>query len=301
MRQQVVLVKGMVLMAIIVNQNTKVIVQGITGKQGSFHTRQMLAYGTKVVAGVTPGKGGIIFEGVPVYDTVQAVLENLQVDATVIFIQAAIAKDAVMEALEAGIGIVVVITEHIPIHDELEFISYARRKGAILIGPNTFGIISSGKCKIGIPPNQFFIPGPVGLVSRSGTLAYEIAKKLAEAGFGQSTAVGMGGDCVKGLTFVEILKLFEADPETRAVVLIGEIGGDAEEEASVYIKEMTKPVVAYIAGKSAPPEKQMGHAGAIIRGGRGTYQGKVKALSKAGALVAEMPSEVPEKISKLLA
>jgi succinyl-CoA synthetase alpha subunit len=300
MHQQVILVKGKVLMAIIVNQNTKVIVQGITGKQGSFHTRQMLTYGTKVVAGVTPGKGGITLEGVPVYDTVQEVLENHQVDATVIFVQSAIAKDAVLEALEAGIGIVVVITEHIPVHDALKFISYAQRKRAILIGPNTFGIISSGKCKIGIPPNQFFIPGPVGLVSRSGTLTYEISEKLVTAGFGQSTAVGIGGDCVKGLTFTEILKLFEADPETNAVVLIGEIGGNAEEEASVYIKEMTKPVVAYIAGKSAPPEKQMGHAGAIIRRGRGTYQSKVKALSEAGALVAEIPSEVPAKISKLL-
>jgi len=287
--------------AIIVDQNTRVMVQGITGKQGSFHTRQMLAYGTKVVAGVAPGKGGSKFEDIPVYDTVRAVLQEHQVDASVIFIPAAFAKDAVLESLEAGIGTVVVITEHIPVQDEMEFIAYAQRKKAVLIGPNTFGIVSSGKCKIGIPPNQFFMPGPVGMVSRSGTLTYEIAGNLIAAGFGQSTAVGMGGDRIVGLTFIDVLKLFEVDPETKAVVLIGEIGGNAEEEASVYIKEMTKPVVAYIAGKSAPPEKRMGHAGAIIRRGKGTYEGKVKALAEAGALVAEMPSEVPEIIRKLLA
>ncbi len=260
-----------------------------------------MAYGTKVVAGVAPGKGGSKFEDIPVYDTVRAVLQEHQVDASVIFIPAAFAKDAVLEALEAGIGTVVVITEHIPVQDEMEFIAYAQRKKAVLIGPNTFGIVSSGKCKIGIPPNQFFMPGPVGMVSRSGTLTYEIAGNLIAAGFGQSTAVGMGGDRIVGLTFIDVLKLFEADPETKAVVLIGEIGGNAEEEASVYIKEMTKPVVAYIAGKSAPPEKRMGHAGAIIRRGKGTYEGKVKALAEAGALVAEMPSEVPEMIRKLLA
>lgn len=288
-------------MAIIVDQNTNVIVQGITGKQGSFHTRQMLAYGTKIVAGIAPGKGGKTFEDIPVYDTVRAAMEDHRVDASVIFIPAIFAKDAALEALEAGVGVVAVITEHIPVQDEMEFIAYARRKGAVLIGPNTFGIVSSGKCKIGIPPNQFFVPGPVGIVSRSGTLTYEIAGSLATAGFGQSTAVGIGGDRMMGLTFTDILKLFEADPETKAVVLIGEIGGNAEEEASVYIKKMTKPVVVYIAGKSAPPEKQMGHAGAIIRKGRGTYEGKAKALSEAGALVAEMPSEVPEKIKNLLA
>lgn len=289
-------------MAIIIDENTQVVVQGVTGNQGLFHAKQMLAYGTKIVAGVTPGKGGTTIEGIPVYDSVAAACEDYRIDASVLFIPAAFAKDAALEALEAGVKVVVVVTEHIPVHDEMQVVAYAKRVGATVIGPNTFGIVSSGKCKMGIPPNQFFIgPGPVGVVARSGTLTYEIVGNLTAQGIGQSTVVGMGGDRVVGLTFIDVLKQFEQDPETKVVVLIGEIGGNAEEEASLYIKEMTKPVVAYIAGKSAPPGKRMGHAGAIIERGKGTYQGKVEALTAAGARVAELPFEVPGIIKEILA
>jgi len=287
-------------LAIIIDENTNVIVQGISGKQGLFHTKQMLAYGTKIVAGTSSSKGGTLIEGIPVYDTVQAACENHRIDASVIFIPAAGAKDAALEALEAGIKTVVVVTEHIPVHDEMAVVAYAKRVGATLIGPNTFGIVSSGKCKMGIPPNQFFIPGPVGIVARSGTLSYEIVGNLTTQGIGQSTVVGMGGDRIVGLTFVDVLKQFEEDPETKAVVLIGEIGGNAEEEASRYIKEMTKPVVAYLAGKSAPPGKRMGHAGAIIERGKGTYASKVEALEAAGATVASVPWEVSSLLKKVM-
>lgn len=287
-------------MAILVDENTHVIVQGITGNQGRFHTRQMLAYGTKIVGGVSPGKGGQTVEGVPVYDTVRAACEANRVDASVLFIPAPFCKDAAFEAMEAGIKLVVIITEGIPVHDELEIQNYARKKGVKVVGPNTFGIVSSGKCKIGIPPNQFFKPGDVGIVARSGTLTYEIAGNLIAHGMGQSTVVGLGGDRVPGLTFMDVLPLFEADPETKAVVLVGEIGGNAEETAAEYIKTMSKPVVAYIAGKSAPPGKRMGHAGAIIERGKGTYEGKVKALKEAGAYVAELPFEVPHLLKQAL-
>ncbi|MDI6914801.1 MAG: succinate--CoA ligase subunit alpha [Desulfitobacteriaceae bacterium] len=287
-------------MAIIIDENTHVIVQGISGKQGLFHTQQMLAYGTKIVAGTSASKGGTTLEGIPVYDNVRTACANHTIDASVIFIPANGAKDAALEALEAGIKVVVVVTEHIPVHDEMAVVAYAKRVGAMVIGPNTFGIVSSGKCKMGIPPNPFFIPGSVGVVARSGTLTYEIVGNLTAQGIGQSTVVGMGGDRVVGLTFVDVLKEFEADPETKAVVLIGEIGGNAEEEASQYIREMTKPVVAYIAGKSAPAGKRMGHAGAIIERGKGTYQGKVNALTEAGVKVAELPFEVAEIIKDVL-
>jgi len=287
-------------LAIIIDENTQVLVQGLTGKQGLFHTKQMLAYGSKIVAGTSPGKGGTTIEGIPVYDSVHAASENHRINASVIFIPAAFAKDAALEALEAGIKVVVVVTEHIPVHDEMAVVAYAKRVNASVIGPNTFGIVSSGKCKMGIPPNQFFIPGSVGVVARSGTLTYEIVGNLTAQGIGQSTVVGVGGDKVVGLSFVDVLKKFEEDPETKAVVLIGEIGGNSEEEASLYIKEMTKPVVAYIAGKSAPAGKRMGHAGAIIERGMGTYEGKVKALLEAGARVVEMPFQVPEVIKEVL-
>ncbi|MGB9802345.1 succinate--CoA ligase subunit alpha [Desulfofundulus sp.] len=287
-------------MAIIIDEKTNVLVQGITGNQGTFHTRQMLAYGTRIVAGVSPGKGGQVVEGVPVYDTVAAAMENHQVDASVLFIPAPFAKDAAFEAISAGVRVVVIITEHIPVHDELEIIAFARRRGTIVIGPNTFGIVSSGRCKIGIPPNQFFVPGHIGVVARSGTLTYEIVANLTANGLGQSTVVGLGGDRVVGLSFVDVLEKFEKDPETRAVVLVGEIGGNAEEEASLFIKKMTKPVVAYIAGKSAPPGKRMGHAGAIIERGKGTFEGKVQALTAAGARVATLPFEVPGLIKEAL-
>jgi succinyl-CoA synthetase alpha subunit len=286
--------------AIIIDENTNVVVQGISGKQGIFHTKQMLAYGTKIIAGTSPGKGGTIIEGVPVYDSVRAACEDHRIDASVIFIPAPFAKDAALEALEAGVKVVVVVTEHIPVHDEMAIVAYAKRVNAVVIGPNTFGIVSSGKSKMGIPPNQFFIPGSVGVVARSGTLTYEIVGNLTTQGIGQSTVVGMGGDRVVGLTFVDVLRMFEQDPETKVVVLIGEIGGNAEEEASQYIKGMTKPVVAYIAGKSAPPGKRMGHAGAIIERGNGTYEGKVNALTLAGARVVELPFEVPGIVQEIL-
>jgi len=286
--------------AIIVDENTRVIVQNITGRQGSFHTRQMLAFGTRVVAGTAPGKGGQTVEGVPVFDTVDQAVRATGADASVIFIPAAGARDGAFEAIDAGVRVLVVITEHIPVADEIDLLAHARRKGVTVIGPNTFGIVSSGKCKIGIPANHFFTPGPVGVVARSGTLTYEIAANLMDAGLGQSTVVGLGGDRAVGLSFVDVLSLFEADPATAAVVLIGEIGGNAEEEAAAYITGMKKPVVAYIAGKSAPPGKRMGHAGAIIERGRGTFAGKVQALAGAGAQVASLPHEVPGLIRKVL-
>jgi succinyl-CoA synthetase alpha subunit len=287
-------------LAIIIDENTNVLVQGITGNQGVFHTKQMLAYGTKIVAGATPGKGGNVVEGVPVYNSVREACENHRIDASVLFIPAPFTKDAAFEAIEAGIGVVVVVTEGVPVHDETEIAAYAKRKGAISLGPNTFGIVSSGKCKMGIPPNQYFVEGNVGVVARSGTLTYEITGNLTANGLGQSTVVGMGGDRVVGLTFIDVLKMFEKDPQTEAVVLIGEIGGNAEETASEYIKEMTKPVVAFIAGKSAPPGKRMGHAGAIIERGKGTYKGKVEALTEAGAKVAELPFDVPALVKEAL-
>ncbi|HUW64725.1 MAG TPA: succinate--CoA ligase subunit alpha [Spirochaetia bacterium] len=288
-------------MAIIIDENTRVIVQNITGRQGAFHTRQMLAFGTKVVGGTAPGKGGQTVDDVPVYDTVDQAVRATGADASVIFIPAAGAKDGAFEAMDAGIKILVIITEHIPVSDEIDLVAYARQKGVTVIGPNTFGIVSSGKCKIGIPSNHFFVPGPVGVVARSGTLTYEIAGNLMTSGLGQSTVVGLGGDRAVGLSFVEVLAMFEADPATKAVVLIGEIGGNAEEEAARYIAAgMSKPVVGYIAGKSAPPGKRMGHAGAIIERGKGTFAGKVEALQKAGVQVASLPNEVPGLVRNVL-
>lgn len=288
-------------MAIYIGENTQVLVQGITGRQGSFHTKQMLAYGTRIVAGVAPGKRGQTVEGVPVYDTVAEAGSRYCIDASVIFIPAAGAKDAALEALEAGVKVVVCVTEHVPLHDEMLMVTAARQKGAVLIGPNTFGVVSSGKCKIGIPPNQIFVPGPVGVVSRSGTLSYEIVANLLEAGLGTTTVVGMGGDRIAGRNFIEVLQDFEGDPQTQAVVMIGEIGGTAEEQAAEFIRRhLTKPVVAYIAGKSAPPGKRMGHAGAIIERGRGTFAGKVEALQAAGVRVAGLPFEVPQRIKEVI-
>jgi len=286
--------------AIIIDENTRVIVQGITGKQGRFHTRQMLAYGTKIVGGVSPGKGGQEVEGIPVYDTAFEAVEAQNANASVLFVPAPFAKDAALENITAGIKVLVIVTEHIPVHDEMEIVEFARRNGTTVVGPNTFGIVSSGKCKIGIPPNQFFVEGSIGVVARSGTLTYEIVANLTANGYGQSTVVGLGGDRVVGLSFVDVLEKFEQDPQTRAVVLVGEIGGNAEEEASEFIKTMTKPVVAYIAGKSAPPGKRMGHAGAIIERGKGTFNAKVEALTAAGAKVATLPFEVPGLLSQVL-
>lgn len=287
-------------MAIIVDERTRVVVQGATGNQGRFHLAQMLAYGTHVMAGVSPGKGGEEVEGLPVYDTVEQAVLHHGASASVVFVPAGFAKDAAFEAIDAGMGVVVIITEHIPVHDAMDVMAFARQRGAIVVGPNTFGVISPGKTKLGIMPAVAYAPGPVGIVARSGTLSYEIAAALTRAGLGQSTVVGLGGDRVVGLNFVEVLKRFEEDPETQAVVLVGEIGGTAEEDAAEFIKGMTKPVVAYVAGRSAPPGKRMGHAGAIIERGRGTFDGKVKALEAAGVKVATLPWEVAGLVAGVL-
>lgn len=266
--------------------------QGITGNQGSFHTRQMLDYGTRVVAGVSPGKGGEAVHGVPVHETVKEVLDSHLANLSVVFVPAPFARDAAFEAIDAGLETVVLITEHIPVHDAMAIMAFANERGTTVIGPNTYGICTPGKCKAGIPPNTIFQPGSVGVVARSGTLSYEIVDAISRSGLGESTVIGIGGDRVIGLTFTDVLKRFEKDEATRAVVLVGEIGGTAEEEAAELIKTMSKPVIAYIAGRSAPPGKRMGHAGAIIERGRGTYESKVKALEAAGALIAPMPWEV---------
>jgi succinyl-CoA synthetase alpha subunit len=228
-------------------------------------------------------------------------MQNTQIDASILFVPAAFAKDGAFEAINAGVKVLVLLPEHIPVHDAMAIMNYARSKGTTIIGPNTFGLVSSGKCKIGIMPNQYFIPGPVGVVARSGTLSYEIVGSMANAGLGTTTVVGLGGDRVVGLNFIDVLPEFEKDPETKAIVLVGEIGGTAEEEAAVYIKEnISKPVVAYLAGKSAPPGKRMGHAGAIIERGMGTFEGKVKALNAVGVEVASLSFEVPELVKKVL-
>jgi succinyl-CoA synthetase alpha subunit len=289
------------LMSIIINESTRIIVQGITGTQGRFHTEQMLAYGSKIVGGVSPGKGGQEVHGVPVFDTVEEALLVQQADVSVIFVPAKLVKDVALEALDAGIKTLVIITEHVPLHDTLEIMAFAEKKQAEIIGPNTYGLISPGQSKIGIMPNNIFTPGEVGVVARSGTLSYEIVYQLTGAGIGQSTVVGLGGDRIVGLSFIQVLEKFEADPKTRAIVLVGEIGGNAEEEAAHYIKGMRKPVVAFLAGKSAPPGKRMGHAGAIIERGKGTFESKVEALTAAGVSVANLPWEVGPLVKQVLA
>ncbi len=288
-------------MAIIVDRNTKVIVQGITGSQGRFHTERMLKYGTRIVAGVTPGKEGQSVHGVPVYNTVEKAVKQTGADASIIFVPAPFAADAFMEAVEAGLKTVVVITEGIPVHDELKMYHKAKKEGVTLIGPNTPGILSVGETHLGIMPTHVFKPGPVGIVSRSGTLTYQVGAYLTSLDVGQSTVLGIGGDRIVGLTFVEVLEKFEKDTQTKLVILIGEIGGTAEEEAAEYIKsKMTKPVVGYIAGITAPPGKRMGHAGAIIEGGKGTAESKIKALESAGAKVGKTPLEVAQIAKQIL-
>ncbi|WP_456329282.1 succinate--CoA ligase subunit alpha [Archaeoglobus sp.] len=287
-------------MAIIVDENTKVVVQGITGYQGRFHTERMLNYGTKIVAGVTPGKGGTEVLGVPVFDTVKEAVRETDANASLIFVPAPFAADAVMEAAEAGVGVIVCITEGIPVHDELKMYWRVKEAGATLIGPNCPGIISPGKTHLGIMPAQIFKPGGVGIVSRSGTLTYQIAYNLTKLGIGQSTVVGIGGDRIIGTDFVEVLRRFEEDDETEAVVLVGEIGGRDEETAAKFIEKMSKPVVGYVAGLTAPPGKRMGHAGAIIEGGEGTAESKIKALESAGARVGKTPMEVAEIVAEIL-
>jgi len=285
--------------SVLVDRDTRVVVQGITGHQGTVHTRQMKAFGTTIVAGVTPGKSGSEVEGVPVFDTVRDAVERTQANASCVFVPAPYARDAVLEAVDAGVRLVVVVTEHVPFHDMLVMYHYAREKGTRIIGPNCPGIGAPGKSKIGIIPNVVFQPGRVGVISRSGTLTYEIVNGIKEIGLGQSTCIGLGGDPVVGTMFVDALPLFEADPDTDALVMVGEIGGTAEEDAAEYIRHhVTKPVVAYIAGRAAPPGKRMGHAGAIISRGKGTAQTKVAALEGAGARVARFPYEIPGMVAE---
>jgi succinyl-CoA synthetase alpha subunit len=289
-------------MSVLVGEEARVVVQGITGHQGTLHTRGMLAFGTQVVAGVTPGRGGGSVEGVPVFDAVEEAVQATRANASCIFVPAPFAKDALIEAVDAGIPLAVIITEHIPFHDMLEMLYYARAQGTRIIGPNCPGLASPGKAKVGILPNVIFRPGRLGVVSRSGTLTYEMVNSVSEAGFGQSTCIGLGGDPVNGTTFVEALELFQKDPGTDAIVMVGEIGGVAEEEAAEYIEaRVTKPVVGYIAGRSAPPGKRMGHAGAIITRGRGTAESKVRALTRAGVRMARFPYEVPDRVREAVA
>ncbi len=288
-------------MSILIDQNTKVVVQGITGRDGSFHARAMKAYGTKVVAGTSPGKGGGAIDGIPIYNTVKEAVDKAGANTSVIYVPPAFAPDAILEAANAGVRLVVAVTEGIPTLDMVPVIRELRALNCRLIGPNCPGLISPGKSKVGIMPGEIHIPGPVGVVSRSGTLTYEMVHQLTKNGIGQSTCIGIGGDPIIGTNFMDVLPLFQADPETKAVVMIGEIGGTAEEEAAEYIKtRMTKPVVGFIAGQTAPPGKRMGHAGAIIAGGKGTAAEKMQALGEAGIPVAMIPSEVGPLIRRAL-
>jgi len=288
-------------MSILIDENTRVVVQGITGSEGTFHAQKMQEYGTKIVAGVTPGKGGGTHLGVPIYNTVEDAVKNEKPNAAAIFVPPLFAADAIMEAAEAGVGLIVCITEGLPTFDMIKVKQFLNEHKNNLIGPNTPGIISPGKCKIGIMPGHIHNPGAIGIISRSGTLTYEAVQQVSLQGFGQSTAVGIGGDPIVGLKFIELLELFKHDEDTKAVVLIGEIGGTAEEEAADYIKkEFPKPVISFIAGQTAPPGRRMGHAGAIIAGGKGTAKEKMDALKKAGVFVAESPADIGSKVKEAL-
>ena len=289
-------------MSILVDENTRLAVQGITGGEGSFHTRHMIEYGTKVVAGVVPGKKGQEFEGVPIYNTVAEAVEHEGVNASVVFVPAPFAADAAMEAAQAGVDVVVCITEGIPTKDMIKVYEYLRHRNTRLIGPNCPGIISPGKTKVGIMPAAIHQQGSIGVVSRSGTLTYEAVDQLTRLGLGQSTCIGIGGDPVVGSQFIDLLPLFEDDPETEAVVLIGEIGGSAEEQAAELVKggQVTKPVVAFVAGKTAPPGRRMGHAGAIIAGGKGTAPEKIAALKDAGVHVCDSPAVIGQIVVQAL-
>ena len=284
-------------MAILVDHDNKVLVQGITGHQGQYHTKAMLDFGTNVVGGVTPGKGGQEVHGRPVFDTMAEAVEATGANSTCLLVPRKFALGAVTDAIEAGIGLHVVITEHIPVHDVMRFVRRANEAGQRVIGPNCPGVASPGKGKIGILPDNIFKLGNVGVVSRSGTLTYEIVNSISEYGLGQSTCVGLGGDPVIGTSFIDAISMFEADPETRQIVMVGEIGGSAEEEAAAFVRNnITKPVFAYIAGRSAPPGKTMGHAGAIISGAKGDAASKVAALESAGIRVAVWPADIPRLI-----
>lgn len=276
-------------MSIFVNKETKLLVQGITGREGQFHTRQCLAYGTQVVAGVTPGKGGQEMDGVPVFNTVREAVAKTGANTSMIFVPPAFCADAIMEAVDGGVGLVIAITEGVPVMDMLKVKNFMAGKPCRLIGPNCPGIITPGECKIGIMPGSIHKPGgPVGVVSRSGTLTYEVVDQLTKLGIGQTTCIGIGGDPVNGTNFIDVLSAFQADPETEGIVMVGEIGGNAEEEAAAFIKEqVTKPVVGFIAGLTAPPGRRMGHAGAIISGGSGTGQAKIAAMRENGITVCE--------------
>lgn len=286
---------------ILVNENTRVVVQGITGRDGSFHARLMKEYGTHVVAGVTPGKGGQEVEGIPVFNTVREAVEKTGANTSVIFVPAPFAADAILEAADAGVSLIVAITEGIPVQDMARVLRILRDKNVRLIGPNCPGVISPEVAKVGIMPGHIFKKGPVGVISRSGTLTYEVVAALTAKGLGQSTAVGIGGDPLIGTRFIDLLRMFEQDPETEAIVLIGEIGGTDEQDAAQYIREhVTKPVVAFVAGRTAPPEKRMGHAGAIISGGEGTAEEKIRAFEAVGVRVAAIPAEVADLVAEAL-
>jgi succinyl-CoA synthetase alpha subunit len=288
-------------MSIIVDDNTKVVVQGITGSEGAFHTKQMVEYGTKVVAGVTPGKGGQRFDGIPVFNTVKEAVERTRADASAIFVPPPFAADAIMEAVDAGVDLVVCLTDGIPTLDMIAVKEYMKAKKTLLIGPNTPGIISPRACKIGLMPGYIHKQGRIGVISRSGTLTYEVVDQLTKLGIGQSTCVGIGGDPIIGLRFRDLLQRFEADPDTDAVIMIGEIGGTAEEEAAEFYRGyMTKPVVAFIAGLAAPPGRRMGHAGAIISGGAGSAREKIKALAEAGMVMVKNPAEMGQTIADIV-
>ncbi|MBP9501802.1 MAG: succinate--CoA ligase subunit alpha [Candidatus Promineofilum sp.] len=289
-------------MSILVDKNTRLLVQGITGREGTFHTNQMIAFGTNVVGGVVPGKGGQNFDGekgpVPIFDTVRKAAEETGANATIIFVPAKFAPDAMYEAADAGLPLIVCLTEHIPVLEMISVRAYLDQRDSRLIGPNCPGLITPGEAKLGIIPGSIVKPGHVGVVSRSGTLTYEVVYALTQRGIGQSTCVGIGGDPIKGLDFIEVLELFEADPDTSEVIMIGEIGGNAEEKAAAYIAQnMTKRVTSFIAGRSAPPGRRMGHAGAIVEGKSGTAEGKIAALEAAGVQVADNPDRIVDMIA----
>ena len=288
-------------MSILVDKKTRLVVQGITGSEGSFHTGQMVEYGTKVVAGVTPGKGGTKFEDIPIYNTVEETVKNQKANTSVIFVPPAFAADAILEAANAGIKVIICVTEGIPTSDMVKVYNSIKHKDVVLVGPNCPGAISPGKAKVGIMPGFIHKKGTIGIVSRSGTLTYEAVKQIVDVGLGQSTAVGIGGDPIIGSQFTDIIKMFNEDPDTEGIVMIGEIGGTAEEEAAAFIKKnVKKPVVGFIAGRTAPPGRRMGHAGAIIAGGKGTAAEKIAAMKKAGIKVSESPADIGTTMLKAL-